>query len=149
MFAFGLAAGAFVVPSFAEERATAEEAVALVKKAVRYIKENGREKAFADFNHPAGQFRDRDLYIFVLDFEGKVLAQGANPRMVGKNILDLRDVDGKYFVKSYLGIAREKSHGWEEFKWLNPSNAAIETKRAYVERYDDVVVGSGIYKAAK
>jgi len=49
----------------AEKRGTAAEAEALVKKAIAYMKSNGREAAFAEINNPKGKFTDRDLYIFV------------------------------------------------------------------------------------
>jgi len=47
--------------SYAADQGTKEEAVAMVKKAIDYIKANGNEKAFAEFSNPKGQFVDRDL----------------------------------------------------------------------------------------
>jgi hypothetical protein len=83
-------------PSFAEsERATAEEAVKFVKFSVAYLKKHGQKKAFADFADTTNrQFHDRDLYLFVYDFKGNNVAHGNNPKMVGKNLLELRDADG-------------------------------------------------------
>ena len=69
--------------TFAGERGTADEAVALVQKAVAYMKANGKEKAYAEFNNPNGQFKDRDLYIFVIDMNGMEWANGANQKMTG------------------------------------------------------------------
>ncbi|MBX9868292.1 MAG: hypothetical protein K2X63_00700, partial [Burkholderiaceae bacterium] len=53
--------------SMAAERATKEEAVAMVKKAVAFYKKNGREKSLAAFSDQSGQFRDRELFLIVLD----------------------------------------------------------------------------------
>ncbi|MES2259761.1 MAG: cache domain-containing protein [Pseudomonadota bacterium] len=134
--------------AMAAERGTPEQAVALVKSAITYMKANGKEKALAEFNNPNGKFKDRDLYIFVVDFNGMALAQGANPKIAGKNVIELRDGDGKYFVKSYIHLAREKGQGWTDFRWVNPVSSALEQKSVYVEKYEDMVVGSGVYKSA-
>jgi cytochrome c len=145
MLSFGAAAGAAV----AADKATADDAVAMVKKAGDYIKKNGKDKAFAEFNNPKGPFIDRDLYIFAFlaNGDGIERANGANIKLVGKNVLELKDADGKYMIKSVLEIgAKEGGKGWVDYKWPNPVSGAIEAKRTYVERVDDVVVGCGIYK---
>jgi hypothetical protein len=48
----------------------------MVKKAVAFIKEQGPDEAYAEFSKKAGSFHDRDLYITVLDLDGKLLAHG-------------------------------------------------------------------------
>ena len=63
-------------PSVAAEWATKEEAIAMVKQAVALIKEQGSDKAYAEFTNKSGRFHDRDLYITVLSLDGKVLAHG-------------------------------------------------------------------------
>ena len=50
-----------VGPSVAAERASKEEAIAMVKRAVIFIKGHGPEKAYAEITNKAGQFHDRDL----------------------------------------------------------------------------------------
>ncbi len=70
----------------AADRGTAAEAEAMVKRAVGFIKEKGPEKAYDEFTN-GKQFKDRDLYVIVYDLEGKNLAQGANPKLVGKNLI--------------------------------------------------------------
>lgn len=145
----GFAALVLSSAAFAADRATADEAVAMVKKAVAYLKENGKEKAFAEFNNPHGQFRDRELYILVQDFNGKILAHGTNPRLIGKNTIEIRDVEGKYFVKESLDLTAKNGKGWVDFKMVNPVTSALEHKSGYFEKAGDVMVGSGIYKDAK
>src|SRR5512137_2843156 len=54
----------------AQQRGTPAEAKSLVEKALAYIKANGQEKAFEEFNNPKGKFVDRDLYITVYDLNG-------------------------------------------------------------------------------
>ncbi len=143
---FGLFALTFNMAAIAADKGSAEEATALVKKAVAYLKANGKEKAFAEFSNPNGQFKDRDLYIAVNDMNGKMMAHGANAKLIDKNLIDLKDVDGKYFVKDYIELASSKGNGWVDFKWPHPITKAIEQKSFYVEKVDDLVIGCGIYK---
>ncbi|MCX7983772.1 MAG: cache domain-containing protein [Bacteroidetes bacterium] len=127
------------------KRGTPQEAKELVKKAIAYLKEHGREKAFAAFSDLKGKFVDGDLYIFVYDLNGNCLAHGANPKMIGKNLLELKDADGKAFVKERIEIAKSKGSGWQDYKFTNPVSKEIEKKTAYIERVDDII-GCGAYK---
>lgn len=129
----------------------ADEAVALVKRAVAYIKANGTEKAYAEFSNPKGQFVEGNLYIFVYDLNGVSLAigNGNSARMVGKNLMDMRDAEGNYLIKGLVNVAKTKGQGWFDYKWPNPLSKAIEQKSSYVERLDDTLVGCGIYKPVK
>ena len=130
----------------AAEVGTAAEAEAMVKKAVAYIKANGKEKAFAEFGNPKGPFVDRDLYISVYDLNGKCLAHGANPKMVGKDLIGLKDPDGKAFVKERMEVAQTKDKFWLDYKFTNPLTKKIEPKSMYSERMGDIIVSCGIYK---
>lgn len=132
--------------SFAAQFGTAPEAEALVKKAIQLIKTDGKEKAFAEINNPQGKFVDRDLYIFVYDLNGKCVAHGFNKKMIGKDLFEMKDSDGKYFVKERVEIAKTKGKGWQDYKFTDPITKKIEPKTAYVERIEDLIVGCGIYK---
>lgn len=144
LFALAITTSAFA----ASDRGTADEAVAMVKKAAAYLKANGKEKAFAEFSNPKGQFVDRNLYIFAYDLKGNNLAigNGNASKMVGKNLSDMRDADGVYLIRNFIEIANTKGKGWSDYKWPNPSNSTIEAKSSYVEKVDDLLIGCGIYK---
>jgi cytochrome c len=138
-----------LMPAAAQDKkGTAAEASAMVEKAIAYIKKNGREKGFAEINNPKGQFTDRDLYVFVYDMKGKVLAHGANAKLIGREVIDLRDVDGKYYVKERVEMMSKSpdAKGWQDYKFMNPVSRQIEQKSAYLHRYEDMIVGCGIYK---
>jgi signal transduction histidine kinase len=130
----------------AEKPGTANEAVAMVKKAIAYIKANGRDKAFAEFSNQKGQFVDRDLYVTVYDLNGTCLAHGFNNKMVGKNMIDLKDPDGKPFVKERNELAKTKSQFWVDYKYINPTTKQIQGKSMYTEKVGDILVCCGIYK---
>jgi signal transduction histidine kinase len=132
--------------SFAADAGTKEEAVALVKKAIEFIKANGRDKGFEEFSNPKGQFVDRDLYIVVYDMNAKCLAHGQKKSMVGKDLIDFKDTDGKEFMKERVALMKANNTAWQDYKFMNPVTKQIEPKSMYLEKFEDVIVGAGIYK---
>jgi cytochrome c len=142
--ALGLATG---MPAAAKEgNATKDDAVATVKKGIAFIKSNGRDKGYAEVSNKEGQFIDRDLYLVVYGLDGTVRAHGANGKMVGKNLIDLKDVDGKAFVKERVDLAQSKGTFWQDYKFTNPVSKKVEPKQMYCEKLEDAVVCGGIYK---
>lgn len=125
---------------------SADEAVAMVKRATALLDKKGKDDAFKQINDPSGSYVDRDLYIAVIDEKGIMVAHGANPRIIGKSVLELKDADGKQFIKTLLETAQKKGSGWVEYKWPNPVTKAIESKSTYVEKFGDLTVACGIYK---
>ena len=140
-----LAAASFQAAADDSQRATPDEARAMVKKAVACYKKVGREKSMAEFCRTDGPFVDRDLYVTVIAMDGLELAH-INPKTVGKNMLELRDASGKYHIKERLDAAKSASSGWHEFRFFNPVSKQIEAKSADWERVDDLVFASGAYK---
>lgn len=125
---------------------TPKEAEAMVKKGVAFIKANGKDKAYAEITSKQSQFKDRDLYLVVYRLDGTPLAHGANEKMVGRNLIDLKDIDGKEFVRERVELAKAKSSFWQDYKFTNPVSKKVEAKTMYCERLDDTAVCGGIYK---
>jgi len=145
--ALALAATTAALPALAKaEFASRDEAIAMVKKGVAFIKSAGKEKGYAEISNKKGQFTDRDLYLVVYGMDGTVFAHGANEKQVGRNLIDLKDVDGKPFVKERVELAQKQPSFWQEYKFTDPVTRKIEPKQMYCERLDDVVVCGGIYK---
>ena len=130
----------------ADDGANAAEATAMVKKGVAFIKKEGKDKGYAEISSKTSQFKDRDLYLVVYGLDGTVRAHGANEKMIGKNLIDLKDVDGKAFVKERVELANAKGTFWQDYKFTNPTNKKIEPKTAYCEKLEDTAVCGGIYK---
>jgi len=130
----------------AAAKGTTQEAKAMVVKGVAFYTANGQVKAFQAFNDPKGKFVDRDLYIYVMDMNGKVLSHGTNPKLIGKALLELKDADGKAFVKEITAAAKTKGSGWTDYKWTNPVSKKIEAKTAYFQKTGDVILVCGAYK---
>jgi signal transduction histidine kinase len=147
VLAAGLLAGAAWAAN--DTPATANEAVAMVKKGVAYIKANGKEKGFAEItNRDSKDFHDRDLYLAVHKLDGTCVAHGTNEKMVGKNFIEMKDIDGKEYIKERVEFAKTKSTFWTDYHFNNPVTKKLEPKTAYCERLpgDDYVVCGGIYK---
>jgi signal transduction histidine kinase len=135
------------VPAWSAEFATKDEAIAMVKKAVAFIGQQGADKAYAEFGNKGGQFTDRDLYVVVYGLDGKVLAHGANAKLIGKDLLDAQDVDGKYYVKERTEMARKQADFWQDYKFVNPVSKKIEPKQMYCQRLGEAAVCAGVYKS--
>ncbi|MEB0031876.1 cache domain-containing protein [Undibacterium sp. RTI2.1] len=145
----GVFAISFTGSALAVEHGSAQEATDLVKKVIAYYKANGKEKTFAEINDPKGQFLVKDLYIFAGTVKGggPTLAHGANPKLIGKSLGELKDVDGVFFVRKMTEVAASKEgKGWVDYKWPNPITKVLEQKSTYVERVDDLYFACGIYK---
>lgn len=132
--------------AWAADAATAKEAEAMVKKGVAYIKANGKDKGFAEISNKQGQFVDRDLYLTIYRLDGTVMAHGANEKMIGRNLIDFKDIDGKEFVKERMALATSKSSFWQDYKFTNPVTKKVEPKAMYCEPHDGIVICGGVYK---
>jgi len=130
----------------ADGNATRDDAVAMVKKGVAFIKANPKEKAYAEISNKQGAFVHNDLYLTVYGLDGVVRAHGANEKMIGKNLIELKDIDGKAFVKERVELAKTKGTFWQDYKFTNPTTKKVEPKQMYCEKLDDAVVCGGIYK---
>ena len=124
---------------------TPDDAKTWVKKGVEYYKTNGKDKALAAFNDSKGEFVKGDLYIYVLDLNGKMLAH-PNSKLVGEDFMVKKDADGKLFAAEMVKAAKEKGSGWVDYKWENPQTKAVEPKTVYFEKVDDLIIASGSYK---
>ena len=125
-----------------------EEAKALVDKAVAYVHKVGTEKAFKEFNDPNGPWVKGELYILAYDYQGNNLVLGANPKMNGKNLWDIKSPDGKFVVRDFVEMVKTKGNGWVDYQWSNPESKKIEPKTTYVTKVPglEAIIGCGIYK---
>ena len=129
------------------EFGTKDEAVAMVNRVEAMFKKDGAEATFkAVSDKSVAEFHDRDLYPFIYDMTGTCVAHGARPALIGKNLIELKDQDGKYLIREIIDTANGSGTGWIDYKWPNPLNNKIEVKSSYVAKMGDYVVGVGIYR---
>ncbi len=131
---------------------TRDQAKAFVKQAVEFAKKNSKDKFTEEVSGIKGQFhftkgQNNDLYIFVYDLEGKVVAHGVRRELVGVNRWASKDPDGKAWIQDWTKLVKEKGSGWIEYKELNPAQAnKVMKKASFVELFNGMVIGAGIYE---
>ena len=151
LVALSIATLMMFAPAMAAEFGTKEEAIAMVKRVQAQFKKDGPELTFkAVTDKSVKEYHDRDLYPFIYDMRGSNkglnVAHGARLALVGKNLIDLKDQDGKYLIREMVDIANGPGTGWVDYKWPNPITNKIEDKSSYIEKMGDYFVGVGIYK---
>lgn len=137
-----LAAAAAAEPC---ESATPGEARAMAVRAAALIEEVGPKEAFRAFMEPDGGFIDRDLYVFVLDFDGVLWANGAFPDAIGSVALDAQAADGRYYVREMIAVTSARGEGWVEYEFYNPCTGEFAPKVSFVKRAGQFIVGVGAY----
>lgn len=128
---------------------TADQAQALVERALTRITEVGWMGACAEFNDRHGPFIDRDLYLFGLNREGVYTVMGKHPEWVGHNIAEI-DLIPSSISNELVGHAQHISSigkGWVEYDGPGIDNPHGLRKMAYVVAIDeDTFLGCGVLK---
>lgn len=134
-------------PGHAQDRGTPDDAKALVAKGLEHIKKVGVEAAFKDFNNDKDNWVKKDVYLFALDMKGHQVVHGVNPKMVGKDVWDVKDANGKLFFQEFSATAG-KGGGWVDYTWAHPQTKKLEAKASYVMKIPntDYYLGAGAYK---
>ncbi len=123
-----------------------DDAKALVKQAAALVKYQGKGKALAEISKPKGTFDKGELYVFAYDLQGVMVAHPKNPALIGKNLIDVPDSDGKLFRKEIVEKARLKGSGWVDYLYLNPETNEVEHKTTYLLKVGDIILCCGAYK---
>ncbi len=133
------------VSAFVLQQGTAEEAMALVQRALQHGRGLPSAQFLRDITEPARGFFDRDMYVFVLDAAGTYLAFGGNPAKVGTRVQDIAGIDGNRLIAA---IAEQASvaPGWVEYDITNPTTGVVQTKMSFVHEVDGLFAGCGVYK---
>jgi cytochrome c len=139
---------ALIAPvAHAQERGTKEEAKALVEAAVDHVKKVGAEQAFKDFQTDKATWMKKDLYVFAYDMQGNCRALVANDKMVGKNLIEMKDPNGKFIIKEFISTVSSKGSGWVNYEFADPTTKKMGSKSSYVQKLPgfDGLVGVGVY----
>lgn len=128
--------------------ATKEEAKALAEKAATLINTEGFESARPKLEDKNGEYVNGALYVFAIDFEGNTLIHGGKPKLVGKNLIKMKDPNGVFFLKEMADLAKKDGTGWVKYHWANPKTNKVSPKITYVIKIKDkdALVGCGIYE---
>lgn len=126
---------------------TEKDAIALVEKGVAFMKAKGKDEMMKAINSKDPAFYQGALYLHMRDPKtATMLAHPVNPALIGKDLLDVPDTNGKLFRQDIVKLAAKEGKGWVDYTYKNPANGKIEPKNTYFMKVGDVLLEAGIYK---
>jgi len=141
-----LCLGFACAPALAAEP-TEKDAIAMAERGMAFVKSKGKAEMMKHISGKDPEFCQDELYIGMRDIKtGIMLAHPYNPSIVGKDLTDVPDANGKKYRREIIETAAAKGKGWVDYQYKNPNSGKIEPKTTYVLRVDDVVLEAGIYK---
>jgi signal transduction histidine kinase len=126
---------------------TEKDAIAMAERGAALIKSKGKDEMMKRINGKDPDFVQGSLYVDLRDVKtGIVLAHPYNPSIVGKDLTDVPDANGKKYRREIIELAAAKGKGWVDYQYKNPTTGKIEPKTTYILLVDGVVLEAGLYK---
>jgi len=126
---------------------TEKDAIAMAERGAALVKSKGKDEMMKRINAKDPDFVQGSLYVDMRDVKtGIVLAHPFNPSIVGKDLTDVPDANGKKYRREIIELAAAKGKGWVDYQYKNPTNGKIEPKTTYILLVDGVVLEAGLYK---
>lgn len=123
-------------------------AVDAVEDAANLILTKGKD-AFKELKDPLGDYNFLTTYVFVIDSRGNAIINPAFPGFEGQNVLNLKDAQGKYFIKDMINSLEKVDTAWIDYLWPKPRQMSPSKKTTYVKKIvmnnEVYYIGSGIY----
>jgi len=141
----------FSVTAFAQQYGSADEAKAMLMKAVAAVKAD-KTKALDTFNKGEGGFLDRDLYPFCGNVSDGISVALGNPnakQILGTDTRTLKDATGKAFGMELYAAGQKPEGQITEVSYMFPRPGADKTpvlKSSFVTKVGDLGCGVGFYK---
>jgi signal transduction histidine kinase len=129
-----------------------QDLVALVEAAAALIETKG-DDAFKEFAQRDSKWLNADYYLFAYTLDGTTAFHPLRPELVGQNVMDLKDMNGKPIVRQITNIGRRPANdasGWVFYLWEDQTQLTPSWKAAYIRKvitpdHKTYVVGSGSY----
>lgn len=121
------------------------EAKALAEKAAAHLATVGPGKAFNDFMTPGPAYMPYDLYVFTFDGAGRMWVNGRFPGMIGSNITEASDSNGRRFLLDAMRRAAVAGAAWVEYQWYNPCTGTVMPKSTHIIKAGEFFIGVGAY----
>ncbi|MCP4020363.1 MAG: sodium:calcium antiporter [Desulfobacteraceae bacterium] len=133
----------------AQESATKEECIKMTKAAGDMVKKKGLDAALVAINDKNGPFVWKDTYVFCINMESQtVVGHPIKPGLIGKNLMGIKDVNGKMFFSEFVNVAKNKGEGWVDYMWPKPNEKKPSPKVSYIYRVpgEDLLMAAGTYE---
>jgi cytochrome c len=126
---------------------TEKDAIAMAERGAAMVKAKGKDEVMKRITAKDPDFVQGSLYIDMRDVKtGIVLAHPYNPSIVGKDLTDVPDANGKKYRREIIDMAAAKGKGWVDYQYKNPTSGKIEPKTTYILLVNGVVLEAGLYK---
>jgi cytochrome c len=126
---------------------TEKDAIAMAERGAAMVKAKGKDEVMKRITAKDPDFVQGSLYIDMRDVKtGIVLAHPYNPSIVGKDLTDVPDANGKKYRREIIEMAAAKGKGWVDYQYKNPTSGKIEPKTTYILLVNGVVLEAGLYK---
>lgn len=136
-------------PLFAES-ATKAEVLEKVQAAVKMAMEKGGDVTYEQLNNPSGLFVWKDSYVFALTADQAIVtAHPVKPKLIGKNLLHVKDVNGVMLFAEFARIGKSDSgKGWVDYMWPKPGEKTPSSKHSYIEKVPgkNIIMGAGYFE---
>jgi signal transduction histidine kinase len=121
----------------------------VVDRAASLVTEQGKN-AFDRLRDKTGPFVFMDTYVFVISPEGIELVNADLPSLEGRNLIDLKDLQGRPVIREEIDAAMKLGSAWLDISWFKPGHNTPALKQTFVRKaqcgQETYIVGSGIYQ---
>jgi signal transduction histidine kinase len=129
-----------------------KQLVRLVEDAATLMERKG-SAAFVEFGKKGSRWFNNTYYFFVYDLNGVNIYHAATPELTGKNLMNLRDMNGKPILRFITDIGKKPERdasGWVFYLWQEKNEFLPKWKAAYIRKVvapDGKVylLGCGVY----
>lgn len=126
---------------------TEKDAIAMVERGAAFVKAHGKDALVRKIAAKDPDFVQGAMYIYMRDFPAGVnIAHPFNLALIGKDMNDVPDTNGKMYRRDIMEMAKKDGKGWVDYMYKNPENGKVEAKTTYLMRVGDVVLIAGVYK---
>jgi hypothetical protein len=120
-----------------------DDAEHLVSNAMKDYDQRGTV-VFTDMSAPNKTYIDRDLYVYVIDPNRRVIAHSVDPTYIGQDVAVLVDADGVPIGETIL-LRADADGEWVDYWWMDPMSNTRVQKRTYVVLHDGYIFASDYY----
>lgn len=118
-----------------------------VQKAITFYESAGEEAVLDEIENPEGRFAHGDRCVFALDISGTMLAHPFKSELKGKVLIDLRDSDGRAFIRRIIDITNSRGYGFVDYKWQHTESGKALGKTVFFEKVGRIIFCGGFYSS--